>query len=138
MTIQTPALSKSKHLKLRRRASDNVDYNRERPTFCLRYVDRNYCITGCGTDDKAAFADKIRRLSQMTWNEIISAHRHGMGFETIPRNAIRSRIPSQITEDATLIAFRFSGLKPMVGYRAQSMFHIIWFDCSYNLYDHGS
>jgi len=72
----------------------------------------------------------------MTWGEIIQAPRHGMGFETIARNAIRRPIPNHVTDDVTFIAFRFSGKKPMVGYRTDGMFHIIWFDCSYDLYDH--
>lgn len=137
MTIKTPIPNKSRHLHLQRRASDKIDYNREKPTFCLRNVDAQYCITTCDQRDKAAFADKIRRLSCMTWNQIISADRHGMGFEKIPRESIRPSIPLHITEDTVIIAFRFSGMKPMVGYRSQSMFHIIWFDRDFNLYDHG-
>jgi hypothetical protein len=73
----------------------------------------------------------------MTWSEIIQAPRHGMGFETITRTAIRRPIPTHITEDVTFIAFRFNGLKPMIGYRIEGMFHIIWFDCRFDLYDHG-
>lgn len=114
-----------------------VDYNRERPTFCLRFVDPNYCITCCTHDDKAAFADKVRRMSTLTWNELIQAPRHGMGLETIARKAIKGTIPSHITEDVTFIAFRFSGKKAMIGYRTEGMFHIVWFDRDYNLYDHG-
>ncbi len=60
-----------------------------------------------------------------------------MGFETITRGAISRPVPAHITEDVTFIAFRFSGMKPMVGYRVDGMFHIIWFDCTFNLYDHG-
>ena len=114
-----------------------IDYNREKPTFCLRYLDPQYCITSCDRDDKAAFADKARRMSLMTWNELIQAPKHGMGFETIARTAIRRPIPTHIAEDVTLIAFRFSGLKPMVGYRIDGMFHIVWFDCDFTLYPHG-
>ncbi len=73
----------------------------------------------------------------MTWNEIICAQRHGMGFETISRDEIRRPMPAHITDDTTIIAFRFSGMKPMVGYRSQSMFHIVWFDRAFTLYDHG-
>jgi hypothetical protein len=113
-----------------------ADYNSERPTFCLRFVDPNHCITCCSHDDKAAFADKIRRMSFLTWNELIQAPRHGMGLETIDRRAIKGTIPAHITEDVTFIAFRFSGKKAMVGYRTEGMFHIVWFDRDYDLYDH--
>lgn len=46
-------------------------------------------------------------------------------------------IPRHITEDLTFIALRLSDLKPMVGYQRDRTFHIIWFDCGFDLYDHG-
>ncbi len=133
-----PRLSKGRSIHLAASVeAARVDYNRERPTFCLRFVDPQYCITRCDRDDKAAFADKIRRMSLMTWNELIQAPRHGMGFETIARKAITRPVPAHITDDVTFVAFRFSGMKPMVGYRTEEMFHIVWFDCAFDLYDHG-
>lgn len=132
-----PPPNKGSRAALSGSAETRIDHNREKPTFCLRYVDTDYCITRCDRDDKAAFVDKMRRLSTMTWNEILQAGRHAMGFETIARTSIRRPIPPHVTEDVTFIAFRFSGMKPMVGYRKDAMFHIIWFDCSYCLYDHG-
>lgn len=72
----------------------------------------------------------------MTWGELIQAPRHGMGFEKIDRDAITRPIPAHVTDDVAFIAFRFSGLKPMVGYRVDATFHIVWFDCSFDLYPH--
>lgn len=72
----------------------------------------------------------------MTWNELIQAHRHGMGQETIPAFRIKRPMPRHITDDVTMIAFRFSGLKTMVGYRQDGTFHIVWFDRDFSLYTH--
>jgi hypothetical protein len=113
-----------------------VDYNREKPTFCLRFLDPSYCISVCDDDDKICFVDKIRRMSQMTWNDLIQADRHGMGQEKIPRYKIRRPIPPHITDDVTLLGFRFSGKKAMVGYRTEGTFHIVWFDRDFTLYEH--
>ena len=113
-----------------------IDYDQEKPVFCLRFVDPVYCITLCDKDDKAAFAEKIRQMSQMTWVQLRTAHRHGAGSEKISHDAIKRPIPTNVPEDATLLAFRFSGMKPMVGYRMQNLFHIIWFDRDFTLYDH--
>jgi hypothetical protein len=137
MTIQKPTPNKSKHIQLLRRASDKIDYNRVKPTFCLWYIDRLYCISCCDHEEKAGFADTLLQLSQMTWNEIRSAHRHGLGGEKISRDAIKRPIPEHVTDDVTFIAFRFSGKKPMVGYRMKEMFHIVWLDRDFTLYDHG-
>ena len=137
MTFRRAQPTQGKKLSLSKSADTaRIDYNRERPTFCLRFVDSSYCITSCSHEDKAAFADKLRRMSLLTWNELINAPRHGMGFETIRRSEIRRPMPVQITEDVTLIAFRFSGKNPMFGYRMDGMFHIVWFDCNFDLYDH--
>jgi hypothetical protein len=76
-------------------------------------------------------------MSQLTWNELRQAQRHGIGSEKIDRKSITRPIPSHITEDVTFLAFRFSGKKSMVGYRMKEMFHIIWFDRDFKLYDHG-
>lgn len=117
--------------------SKKRDFNKERPAFCLRFVESDWCITLCDKDDKAAFADRIRKLSSMTWDQILGADRHGFGREKISQQAIRATLPSHVTPDVTLVALRFSGLKPMVGYRIDDMFRIVWFDRDYSLYDHG-
>lgn len=113
------------------------DYNRNHPIFCLHYVVPAYCITLCDDADQLAFVKRIRQLSGMTWNAIIQADRHGFGREKIAQAAIHPEIPAHLTEDVTLIALRFSGLKPMVGYQHNDVFHIVWFDRDFNLYDHG-
>ena len=138
MVFRKPQANKGRRISLSESSeSAKSDYNREPPSFCLRYVDPSYCITNCSVEDRLAFVKRIRKLSQMTWNDIIQADRHGFGREKIDRGAIRRPIPRHITEDVTFIALRFSGLKPMVGYQRDRTFHIIWFDCGFDLYDHG-
>lgn len=118
-------------------AEIRTDYDREKPTFCLRFIDPQYCISKCDRDEKSAFVDKIFRMSQMTWLQLRMADRHGMGSEKLARAAIRRPIPAQISEEVAILAFRFSGLKTMVGYRQGQMFHVVWFDRDFTLYDHG-
>ncbi|MBD2384885.1 hypothetical protein [Cylindrospermum sp. FACHB-282] len=107
------------------------------PIFSLRYLDNEYCITKCTKDEQAAFALKIHKLSQLTWCQIQSQDRHGLGYEKIARVAIKAPIPKFITEDVNIIAFRFSGKSPMVGYRDKAVFYVIWLDRDFTLYDHG-
>ncbi|HLO83890.1 MAG TPA: hypothetical protein VK203_02590 [Nostocaceae cyanobacterium] len=106
------------------------------PIFSLRYLDGEYCLTKCEKDDQAVFALKIHRLSKLTWSQIKSQDRHKLGYEKIARDAIKAPIPKFITEDVTFIAFRFSGMKPMVGYRDGAIFYVIWLDRNFTLYDH--
>ncbi|WP_448216271.1 hypothetical protein [Endozoicomonas sp. 2B-B] len=60
-----------------------------------------------------------------------------MGFEKIPKHQIRATIPAFITEEVTnLLAFRYHGKHPMVGYRVRDVFYVLWFDHNFSLYPH--
>lgn len=117
---------------------DTVPDTQKRPLFSFHYLQDAYCISRCTREEKAGFADTMRTLSKLTWNEIRLAPRHGLGSEKIERNSIRASIPSNITDDATFLAIRFHRMKPMVGFRESNIFHIVWFDKSLSLYDHGN
>ncbi|MGA1282897.1 MAG: hypothetical protein ACO34J_02350 [Prochlorothrix sp.] len=109
----------------------------QKPVFSLQFVSQEYGLSACTQEEKAAFADTLYRLSQLSWNAILSAPRHGLGCEKISRESIKSAIPAHITEEVNFIAFRFCGKAPMVGYRDGNIFHVIWLDRTFKLYDHG-
>lgn len=134
MTIKKRPLKKGEHIKAHE--ASNIAPEQEPPIFSLRYINRDYCISKCTRKEKAAFADTIHKLSQCTWMQLKQSDRHKLGYEIINRNSIRAPIPRHITEDVKIIAFRFCGMAPMIGYREQTIFHVIWFDRSYNLYSH--
>jgi hypothetical protein len=81
----------------------------------------------------------MKKLAQMTWRQILlTTKKSKLGSEKIPQSAISRPIPNHLTEDQSLIAIRFWEKGRMVGYRERDIFRIIWFDCDYSLYDHGS
>jgi hypothetical protein len=106
------------------------------PVFCLRHLADGWKISDCERDDQAAFALTAEKLSQLTWQEIRSAPRHGLGTEKISRDALKAAVPATVTEDVQFLAFRFSGKKAMVGFRSREIFHVVWLDPSFTLYDH--
>ncbi|MEO0985245.1 MAG: hypothetical protein AAFY20_06815 [Cyanobacteria bacterium J06639_14] len=120
------------------KGESEIPSGKQKPVFSFHYLNRDFCLSCCIEREKAAFADTMHRLSQLTWNEIQGSHKHGLGCEKIQRNRLRSSIPSHITEDVNFLAFRFYGKAPMVGYRDRNIFHVIWFDRAFTLYDHGS
>lgn len=76
-------------------------------------------------------------MSQLTWQQISNSGRHGQGSETIARTSIKSAtIPACITEDVKILAFRCIGLAPMVGYRVDEVFYVVWIDRAFGLYEH--
>lgn len=135
MTIKAPRATKGSKIGLDPAAA-NIDYNREKPLFSLQFIDSQYCITHCDKDEKASFADMLRAMSQMTWNELRNAPKHGLGCEKINHSSIRRSLPAGITEDVIFLAFRFHAKKPMVGFRLKNVFHIVWLDRNFTLYNH--
>ena len=108
------------------------------PVFSLEYLQKGYCVKDCNSKDKADFAVQLRQLSELNWRQLRAADRHGLGYEKISKKSIKPGTPPHITDDVTLIAFRFSGKKPMVGYRDGRTFYVVWLDRDFSLYDHGS
>lgn len=130
--------NKGKKLAIAPTIEDNPE--KQSPVFSLRHVDKSrYTLSDCTPQEKASFADKIWRLSQLTWAELKVADKHGLGCEVLPQTAIkRATIPGHLSADTKLVVFRFCAKAPMVGYRERAIFHIIWFDRDFTLYDHGS
>ena len=126
-----------KHIAAKALQNQTPSLDGRRPTFSFHHLQSSYCISACTKEEKAAFAKKMRLLSQQTWGQLRQAPRHGLGYEKIARESLKAAIPKSITEDVDFIAFRFYGTAPMVGYKADDgTFHIVWFDRAYNLYDH--
>jgi len=109
------------------------------PKFCLRGMRRGFSLEDCEKDEKAAFASRLYELSRNNWSALCQMPRHGQGYEKIDRMAIKGdNVPDEITAEVDLIAFRFHGKAPMVGYRSKDgVFNIIWLDRAFTLYDHG-
>lgn len=106
------------------------------PIFCMRFLAPPFCVTDCERHEQAAFAVTLRRLSMMTWMQIRNAPRHGLGSEKIGRASIRAPIPRGITDDVDFLSIRFNGMAPMVGFRSNQVFHVVWLDRAFTLYAH--
>lgn len=135
--IKTPQKGKGKSISAPPHVGDSRPAEQRPPTFSLEYLSGDYCITECTTDQRAAFAITLHRLSRLPWSEIMKSHRHGLGAEKLRAKQINARLPRQVAPDVTLLAFRFSGKAPMVGYRDGATFHVLWVDRNFTLYDHG-
>jgi len=120
------------------KVEDEPNYEDMPPIFSLERVQNcKYCFSKLKLEDQAAFATAMFRRRETTWKSIKQTHRHGIGFEKIPKNVIKAGIPPFITHEMNdFIAFRFSGKKPMVGYRQKNIFYVLWFDLDFTLYKH--
>jgi hypothetical protein len=136
--IQGRIKADSKSGSHRLRAEEPPDCNTMVPIFSLERVQNGeYCFSKLDRDGKAAFAESVFKRRSLTWNDIQKIDRHGLGFEKIAVSGIKASVPKFITEDQhNLLAFRFSGKCPMVGYRVKNIFYVLWFDHKFTLYEH--
>jgi hypothetical protein len=112
--------------------------NNLKPKFCFEFLDNTYSVEACEQADRAAFAVQLTKIGRMSWQEIQNAPKYGLGTEKIPRSQIRAPIPPSVTPDVEFfLAFRFSAKKPMVGFRSGQLFHLLWIDRDFTLYNHG-
>jgi hypothetical protein len=110
----------------------------QHPIFCFKYLHKDHGIGQCDKDEKASLIETLVTLSSKTWTDLQLAPKHGLGSEKIARDSIKSSIPISITADVTFfLAFRFSGKKPIVGYRNKFVFHIVYIDRDFTVYNHG-
>lgn len=107
------------------------------PVFCFKHLQKDYSLEKCQRDEKIDLIERLCKLSTMTWEQIRLSDRHGLGTEKISQHSIRTGIPNHITPDVTFYALRFSGKKPIVGYKSDFIFHILYIDRDFTLYDHG-
>lgn len=64
------------------------------------------------------------------------APRHGLGTEKINQSSIKASKPASVTPDVSFYALRFQGKKAMVGYKSDFIFHVVYLDRDFTLYDH--
>jgi len=106
------------------------------PVFCLRHLQPGYDVDNLSKDERCHLLGRLRLLSKLEWRQIEQTHRHGMGKENIARTAIRPPLPSVVTTDIKLWSLRFSGIKPMIGFRVGAVFHLLWIDHNFSVYPH--
>jgi hypothetical protein len=135
MAIKKPVLNTGKKVKAPELIQRTPDT--DHPVFCFRYIAKGYDLSICTNDESTALVKRLAALSQMTWEQIRLAHRHGMGTEKIARTSINGSMPTWATADVDyFLALRFLGKAPFVGHRQGQIFHILWIDRAFTLYKH--
>ena len=125
--------NRGKNIKLNENGNQKIDY----PIFCFRNLHPDYSVETCELDDREKLIIKLTKLSQITWLDIQLSPKHGMGSEKINRTAIKPSIPLQITNDVdSFLALRYNGKKAMIGYRSGPIFHLVYIDYNFSVYNH--
>ena len=97
-----------------------------------------FSVDCCDDAERSAFVKRLFYLSKTIWREIRNAPRHGIGTEKIDRKSLKVALPNNIPEDTAILALRYNGKKPMIGYRLDRTFYVLFLDFSFGAYNHGS
>lgn len=110
--------------------------NNEHPLLCLQYLQPGYRISDCDTAEQARVALRFQQWASLTWHDLRSAPRQGLGSETIRRESLSESVPAHVTPDVEMLAFRTggSGSGRLLGYRVDRVLHILWIDPHHRLY----
>lgn len=122
------------HLTLK---EEPVDYNSLAPIFSFRHMKyrSDNCLSQCSEDSKSSVVNTLLKISQLSWNQIASAPRTGLGFESIPLHRFSVPLPPIVTEEVTnLKIFRYSASGRIAGIREKDIYHILLVGT--NLYTH--
>ncbi len=120
---------------IRPRDESPVSYMDEPPAFSLKYIQKAYCISECEKEDRLAFLEAMLKRKETSWNTLSSCDYQGLGYEKI-KHGLNVQVP-KVAAGKAIIAFRFSGKKPMVGFRERDIFYVLWLDRDFSVYDHG-
>ncbi|PND52554.1 MULTISPECIES: hypothetical protein [Rhodococcus] len=84
-----------------------------------------------------SFLVKWEKRAKLTWTELQSHDKHGLGTEKLPSRIIKPSPPEELAQDRYTV-FRHDGNLPFVGFRAGDVFHVLWIETRYSdLYNHG-
>lgn len=109
-----------------------IDY----PIFCFKHLQINY---KGDNEFYYRFIERLNKLSNLPWNQIIVTKKHGFGTEKMPVKQIKPNLPKFISPDVKhLIVFRANGdNRPFLGLRNKNLFHVIFMEEAFgDVYDH--
>ncbi len=134
LTLIKPVPSEAPKLSRELENYQKIDY----PLFSFRHLQHTSYVDCKDVSFFPNFMKRLKKLSELGWNAIHTAQRHGFGMEKLPQEIIKPQLPSIITPEVQLFAFRASGNNlPFVGFREGKIFHILFIETSFgDIYNH--
>lgn len=120
--------------KISPRENPGGSYQDEPPKFSLQFIQASHCINKCEAEEQRDFVQAMYKRKDQSWKSLQSMPHEKLGFEPI-KQGFKVSIP-QCAAEKTLLAFRFSGQKAMIGFRERDVFYILWFDRDFSVYVH--
>lgn len=111
------------------------------PIFCFKHFQIS-SIKNCTKEQLYSFIDRIHRLAELGWNEISKGGRHNYGWEQLPVDAIKCKLPTFITPEVNkVMVFRYNNANnPFIALRSENdrnLLHILLIEANFgDIYNH--
>ena len=117
------------------RASSTQEY----VSFSFRHIveHEDYCLHRCEVKLRAGILDHLHKLSKLKWADILQAAASGLGAEKIDQQQLHTKVPAHITQEVPIYVVHTFQKVPVAGYKEDAVFHLVWIDRHFKLYDHG-
>ncbi len=103
--------------------------------FCVlkfTYCDKKYPLNALSSQDLKKFILFAKKIEKKKWRQI-KYEDQGFNYETPSKFNVN--IPDDIPRDVTVISLRVNQKFRIIGFRAENILYIIWFDKNHNSYD---
>lgn len=116
-----------------------VNFNSKKPKLSFEFLAGDYCITKCELREKAEIVDTLYRLSQHSWQELLTLGRKHGGCEPLSLSELNCPIPNDLLFQGQKHATVFHNVQriPVIGFRIEETLYIFGIDRDYTAYNHG-
>lgn len=139
--IKLPEKNNSKRIKQPKSEIDSGWYYSDERHFAFSFTKMpksDYDIEHLNNMHLVALVKKLKILCVLTWGDLKRSGRHALGHEIIDRNSFKKvTVPNDISDDVKFLAFRYNGKNSFIGYRRGKIFHIMYIDHNFTVYNHG-
>ena len=117
---------------------NTVNFNARKPKISFEFLGGEYCISKCEMNEKAEIVDTLYRLSQHTWQELLTLGRKHGGCEPLPLSELKCSIPlnALFLEQKHATVFHNPTKIPIVGFRIEDTLYVFCIDRTYTAYNH--
>lgn len=103
----------------------------------IHFSEKDYGLRDCTIKDLVSLIRKLKVLGTKTWTEISRSGKHELGCEILKTCELRKPLPSSVPANIDkVMCFRYKEKAPMIGFREGSVFHIVFLDRDFTLYQH--
>lgn len=95
----------------------------------------------CDIQQFKGLSDRLRIISTLTWQQLKNEPHDKYGYEALSKEIFNASFPEFAANDDVIIVFRFGGGRHggrIAGVRRDNVFHVLFIDRDFTLYNHGS